>query len=664
MTRCDRVLADGLRCSEAALIGRSHCQSHGSRVTFRPAEDVSRRPPDDGVAYAWNSGAPPEFPNLFSDDRHILVADEVMIIVEPEDGGMRRVAAMMSALSETVALSDPVRLYRAAEDVCFIHLIRAYGGYALSRHYDRLAQPAKFLGARMFIGRFPQFVAYRDSGALRGYDALPGDDRAGKMLVLTAPDGVRRIAIDSLSEQPLDALLAGVPARRASAEALPETAFLLAPLALYRLVARSLAARGITHRVAQFSETGRGLVLIEVAGQTDDAMSPLTRRDALLSVARLPGVSVLRMDYRTGDQRILVEWEHQAPFSLHNAVTAFGPREWLIVRSAPSPNIRLPDGAVLVDPALEDTCTILPRVARAPEPGGTRRFSLPIRLARDSAGRREIAALCLTPEQTERLRTLLYRLPMESMSCCLIFRGAGRTILTGPEEMLRRIPLGEPFYRYGGTALFLPLGQSLIPAVTAEIIVRVLGLQAHTYTFLTAAWRIDLRKEDFLVLDTALSAPASPRILDVRFQPPPPLFSWSAPQMSGDDQEDAAPKQHLLNRLSSWLGTPKGAPGAGVGTDSAPADRNAGAPARPDPDASPAPAIRFNAIQTPGAGADTGGHPQFGGDWLSLARACESQGDFLAAAVCYAQAGDDAASASCYRKAARALPEPPAPEQG
>jgi hypothetical protein len=560
------------------------------------------------------AGQSPRFPGLQADERNILVAPQGLILLAVEPGSapvppFNRLVRLLAPLSQTLVLPDQLSLYRRADRGDILVRLLPAPATGLSSFYDTASWVAGLVDARLYIGQEPTFIQYRDASAPRGYDAPPLQPAArGNTLRLVDQQGVSELPLDSFSEWPLAAVLLRIAPLPEPGGPLPAQVYALAPPALYPLLAPYFQAHHLHYRLAQLEGEAGALILFQLSPRPQAPSGHQVPAFILDYLTRLPRVCVLVVAHQSGDQCILLPWRHRYPLAIPHLTAAFAPAELVLLLADTYPSLRVRPVPPFVDGDLLAQVHI-PRTepqALIPQPVRSHRpLQLPVLLRTAEGPTPPIAAVLLNVRELTWLRPLLYRLPRASFRAWSLCAGQDRAVLVGGELPVDGIPFGLPLRRLGDTGLFIPLRRRLVPELPWEILRQVLDIQDGRYTFLTAEYRLDLPRVDFVPLSRVLTAdPARPRIsFQARLATGLSPLHWTTPQRP---PQASAPVQ----------------------------EPHRGGIVKQPPEELPA-------------------RQNLNSHWLAQARAWEAAGDDLAAAVCYSLLNDPVNSARCYRRAAK-----------
>jgi hypothetical protein len=631
------MLDDGTRCSNQAVPGSRYCQTHG-RITFRPIKEPADTapapppvkpapPPPDGtvVTPSWQAvaspaGGKPRFTGLSADARNILVAPQglIWLAADPDRGAQHdRLVRLIGFLSQSFSLPGQVELqYNGDSGDVLIRLSPVTDDLPkLSSFYDTASAAARLVDGRLYIGKGYAFVQYRDDSAPRGYDVPDYKAwRRRKELLLVAHWGSQVLSVADFAELSLAELCLRVGPLPEPAGPLPEQVWVLAPAALYPILARYFRAHYLRYRLARL-DTGHGeLILFEITPLPTAPSGPAVPAFILDYLSRLPRVVVLEEAHRHGEQLILVQWRHRFPFHLPHTSPAFAADDLVLLNAGHYPNLVVNPCPQLLDGDLLTKAQSQRPAARRIEPlaaDDTDALKLEVVLRPDSGPTPPIAALVLSAQELSWLRQLLYRLPGEAFAAYSLCQGDEGGVLVGTNRGIEGIPFGRPLRRIAESELFIPLRSRFVPDLPWPVLQQALEIKSDTYTFFTEETRLDLPVAAFSPLSKALVAdPGRPRVkLELRTGPGLPDLRWTSPPPPQEPEQE--PDQ------------PRSRP--------APA-RSQARPTEPEP----------------------GFDPEL--FWRDQARTYEAARDYLAAAVCYSLVDDQSSSARCYRQAAIASP--------
>ncbi|HLW03751.1 MAG TPA: hypothetical protein VKT82_34205 [Ktedonobacterales bacterium] len=645
MAQCEKILEDGIRCSNQAVPGTRFCEPHG-RIVFRqvnkPADTappqpvvqapapVSRQKTPSWQAAPSSSGETPAFPALRSDARNILVAPEGVIWLQAEQAGTpssqwNRLVRLMGCLSQALALPKQVRLFRQGEMgdcLLFLSPIQS-GGEDLSVFYDTASAAARLVEGRLYIGQGSAFVQYRDDSAPRGYDVADFKAPGGKgKLLLIAHWGSRVLSLSSFTEMPLmDFCLRVAPSPETGAQT-PEQVYALTPSALYLPVAKYLRSHALQYRLAPLQMVAGKLMLLEVSPRPDARAGQGIPAFVLDYLSRLPRVALLTSVYQANGQRVLLQWKHRYPLHIPHIAEAFAAKDMILLLADFYPHMQINpapqffDGDQLVDVHFPSTQTL----KLTPQaPNDTRALKLEVLLLSDAGPTPPVAALILSLQELAWLSQLLYRLPGDSFSRYTLCQGEEGAVLLGINHPIEGLPFGIPLQRQGETELFIPLRSRFVPNLPWSLLREALAIKRKVYTFLTPEYRLDLPESAFTPLSRALVAdPSRPQMkFNLRPATPLPQLRWTAPP---EPRREVRPSPQTSDR-SALAGLLRVRPGKQA-AESKPGQKGQ---------------------------LDEAAH------WREQARIYEEVQDFLSAALCYNLLHDVANTARCYRQAADEL---------
>ena len=661
---CEKILADGRRCSNPAVPGTVTCKEHG-RIAFRliekPAntapQPVPRKTPDvpppqvpskpvkkpqtgskpqpiqapsEPLSYQAAASAhseAPRFPGLqVSSERGFLVAPQGLIWLEPDAGGetFNPLVRLLGSFSQATDLPGQVRLlqHKTSADL-FLHLKPAKG-VNLPGFYDAASSAARLVEARLYIGQEPHFIQYRDDGAPRGYDLPQFQPPPGKHLLLVAHWGSRSFDPTELSELQLSDFFLRVAPQPAAPGPQPETVYALAPLALYRLLIGYLRAHHLRYGLARCQSSTGERLLFEIRVHPAAPGRHLVPEFVLAHLASLPRLALLETVHQQGTQRLLLQRGHNSPLNLAHIAAAFPTDATVIFASDPCPqNLLISPGPVFFDG------DFLAQV-HAPHPDAQKlsplpvqdadHLELPVVLRPDEGPTPPTGALLLSLQEMTWLRQLLYRLPGEAFGDYRLCQGREGAVLIGVAHPIQGIPFGTPLRRLGDTQLFIPLRSRFVPELPWALLARALEISTTAYTFLTENQRLDLPVDQFYPLSRALLAEKGrPRVqFDLRTEQGLPPLKWIPPPEPEHAEvllERPSRRRQGQGGILGGQRTPPVAPGPQPATASIPV-------LPPDPQEY----------------------------WKQQAQDFEQKEDFLAAAMCYMLIQDAAASARCLQR--------------
>jgi hypothetical protein len=686
MAQCKKMLADGERCSNRAVPGVDFCEEH-RRIQFRPAATTeaaprpaqaeqkksqpqsqptrntqqARSPQPNEAAAAWTirasaDGEPPSFPGLRADERNILVAPQGLIRLALKSTAARgdsmgdALARLLSCLSQQLSLAEDIIVRRTLDGEAALILLMppAPDATALSRFYDVVAAAAELSDGRLYIGQGRAFIRYRDGGAARGYDAEAVSLPLGDDLFLLDHDVTHRVAPSNLTELMVTDLLLRMSLVPAHELELPERAFALVAVPLYRMVARYLRDHHLRYRIARFhAPGGETLLLFEITPRRASPTGAHVPAFVLNYLENLPRSVVLTEAWADEGRRMLTQWGQRYPGNPRHILPAFPPESLLLFNSEGD----YPNLAVAPMPTFFEgddvTAAQTPRMARVDlKPLGDKeslRFELPVKLVQDTGVTAQTSALILDEEEINWVRRLLYRLPGEAFNSYTLCTGAERAVLLGEGMAVEALPFGIALQRVQDTRLFIPLRTRFAPDLPWGLLAQALNLKDGIYTFLAGDFRLDIPQAAFTPLARALVADKKQRpeqftvrqtqgLPELRWtpQPQPQSRSTTANTTPAEPPRERQP-QGFFERLM----------GGGRATEPQPAAQRAGARrSAAQASAPPPPPIDEPAL------------------FRKRAEAFLQSGDHLGAAFCFALAGDNYNAARSYQEAARHIKEP------
>jgi hypothetical protein len=655
MGQCQKILSEGVRCSDRAVPGTDFCDQH-NRIQFRavnrieapipppPVVEVPRAirttvtPPPKVIARPSAVGEQPTFPALRPDARSILVAPEGLIWLPRASTDQSavnvRLARLLSCLSQEIALAGQVSVRLMENDAGALVSLRPAKTEQLdlSRFYDTASTAAGLCGGMLFIGQDRTFIRYRDADAPRGYNADALQTPARGITYLVDRDGTHALSHSAMQDTDLaDLLLRISPVPAHSTEA-PATLFVLAQPALSYILVRYFRDHYLSFRVAQLeSGTGKSLSLLEVRSRPDSPTGARIMPHVLTYLCGLPHTLVCTAVESTSERRMLVQWQHKYPCLARNVIEVFKPDSLVLFTAGPY----FSNMSVSPVPAFFEGDQLTSIRMMSPQPASlkpvddwqSRRFELPVRLVSDSGPLLPTAALVLKHEQIDWVRRLLHKLPAEAFADYTLSLGEDAAVLLATTKPLESLPFGIPFRRIEDTNLFIPIRTRFVPDLPWALLAGVLGITDEAYTFFAESFRLDVPGRSFAPISRALVAETNPPRLDFKLRTGPvlPDLKWVPPPRPEGEGRSVSATREQLRAIRENL--------------------NIFRRSRP----SPASRHDLSIVRRGTSAADA--------DILFKERAelFLKSGDWLSAALCFALAGDNYNAAQHYQAAARQI---------
>jgi hypothetical protein len=465
------------------------------------------------------AGETPSFPGLRADARNILVAPRALIWLREKNSSGKTVtlsdslARTLGCLSYELSLSESVRLRKTLEEnEAFVLLTPpAPDTTDFSRLYDAVAAASALCGGSLYIGRERAFIRYRDSEAARGYDAERVKLPPGDELFLLDHETTHSVSPGSMKELSLAEVLLGMQVLPAREVELPDRAFAMVAMALYRMIARYLRDHHLRYRIARFhTNAGETLALFEITTRRAAPTGAHVPAFVLNYLENLPRSVVLTESWADEGRRMLVEWGKRYPANARNVLTAFAPDSLLLFSSGNDyPNLAIAPAPTFFE-GDEVTTAQAPRPASADlrplDSAEGLPLELPVRLVEDTGSMPQTSALILDEQETRWIERLMYRLPGEAFDAYTMCVGRERAVLVGEGMPVESLPFGIALQRVEDTQLFIPLRTRFAPDLPWGLLAQALDLKEGIYTFLTEEFRLDIPRASFKPLARALVA--------------------------------------------------------------------------------------------------------------------------------------------------------------
>ena len=602
------------------------------------------------------AGDAPSFPGLRADARNILVAPQAVIRLREKNSPAQLatlgdcLARLLSCLSYELSLAESVRLRQTlAGDEAFVLLTPPEPETTdLSRLYDAVAAASALSDGSLYIGQERAFIRYRDGEAARGYDAEHVKLPPGEELFLLDHETTHSVSVKSLKEISLAEVLLGVQALPAREVELPDRAFAMVAMALYRMIARYLRAHHLRYRVARFHTTeGETLALFEITARRAAPTGSHVPAFVLNYLENLPRSVVLTEAWADEGRRMLVEWGRRYPGNARNVLTAFAPDSLLLISSghdypnlsvAPAPTFFEGDDVTAAQATRPASADLRPLNS-----AGGLSLELPVRLVEDTGSIRQTSALILDEQETKWVERLLYRLPGEAFNAYAMCVGTERSVLVGESGPVESLPFGIALQRVQDTQLFIPLRTRFAPDLPWSLLAQALDLKDGIYTFLTEEFRLDIPRASFTPLARALVAEkesSAPSFTvgkargwpELSWKPrPQPKPSWRSTRETGSGQREPQ-RQGFFGRMRNER-TPPAQEEQQANVARANAPRRAEATKEQQPPQPLDEAALFR----------------------QRAESFLQSGDHLSAAFCFSLAGDNYNAARSFQEAARRI---------
>jgi len=443
------------------------------------------------------------------DARGVLLGDRGLLLFPSLD----RLVAFLRAYAEQASLDELLSSLKIRQLVTPLKTREAALSFAAESSYrmDKLASVARLSGGLVFIGTSRHFVRYRDAASPLGYDVSELAQEAADLIVY---DQAYRQSYSFERDIDLRSLLLrldpiSTPANRR--EQAPRL-FVTAETGVGAAIIGYLFRWGVDAKVAlvewpsasAFEDRGTRLHVFDI---TD-----CPQRISALLVA-LPGVTV----YAPEGPNVAVEFGFHHPVSLESCPSLFTsdslsllPRRGEALLVEPMPAFTPVESLVRADISQQDR----PHTLRGEPSDSALESALSLRLAPSSDPWRNVVATVVRASQLDWLARMIYALPSDTLSSLRIAFTEGGDVYLHDAGGIEGVPLGE-FACEVAPRVYVPAGFSLVPAVSPDVLLDLLGDREDGHVFFShgAAQPARIPDHDFRPASRALLHEISTRVV-------------------------------------------------------------------------------------------------------------------------------------------------------